>query len=44
MHMEKHTPRPISPLEQQVRRIRWQSGVSETTARTIAGLLFGEGR
>lgn len=44
MHMEKHTYCTVTPLEQQVRRIRWQTGVSETTARTIAGLFFGEGR
>lgn len=28
----------------QAKRIRWQTGASEQTARTIAGLLHGEGR
>ncbi len=44
MQTEKHTYCTITPLEQQVRRIRWSTGVSETTARTIAGLYYGEGR
>ena len=39
-----NTPRTPPPIEQQARRIRWQTGVSETAARTIAGFVFGEGR
>ena len=41
---ESRTKLPEHTLLQQVRRIRWQTGVSDTTARTIAGLHFGEGR
>ena len=30
-----------TPLEQQARRIRWQTGLPEHTARLIAGLVYG---
>ncbi|SFD67321.1 hypothetical protein SAMN04515678_102221 [Roseivivax sediminis] len=33
--------RSISPFDMQVRRIRWQTGASETPARVIAGLAYG---
>jgi len=44
MIQTKHTLSHTKPLEQQVRRIRWKAGVSDATARTIAGLIFGEAR
>lgn len=33
-----------SRLDRQTRRIRWQTGLSENTARVIAGLAYGRGR
>lgn len=41
MLVTKHTP---TPIDHQARRIRWQTGVSETAARTIARLAYGEAR
>ena len=35
---------PPTPLDLQTRRIRWNTGVPESTARTIALLRFGEVR
>jgi hypothetical protein len=33
--------RSTSPRDMQARRIRWQTGASEHTARVIAGLAYG---
>lgn len=33
-----------SALARQTRRVRWQTGLPETTARLIAGLAYGERR
>ena len=38
------TSRTPSPIDLQARRIRWQHGLSESAARLVASLHFGEGR
>ncbi len=44
MIVAKHPSPTPSPIDMQARRIRWQTGMSETAARLIAGLAYGEGR
>ena len=32
-----------TPLDRQIRRVRWRTGLPSSTARLIAGLAYGEG-